>query len=65
MYDAEKSYGGSMTEQLEQYYTVAEVAAALKVQDRTIRAWIGNGKIKAVLFGRHYRISASAIEAMK
>ena len=65
MYDAEKSYGVSMTEQLEQYYTVAEVAAALKVKDRTIREWIGNGKIKAVLFGRHYRISASAIEAMK
>ena len=50
---------------LEQYYTVAEVAVALKVKDRTIREWIGNGKIKAVLFGRHYRISASAIEAMK
>ena len=50
---------------LEQYYTVAEVAAALKVRDRTIREWIGNGKIKAVLFGRHYRISASAIEEMK
>jgi excisionase family DNA binding protein len=50
---------------LEQYYTVAEVAAALKVKDRTIREWIGNGKINAVLFGRHYRISASAIEAMK
>jgi excisionase family DNA binding protein len=53
------------TPALEQYYTVAEVAAALKVKDRTIREWIGNGKIKAVLFGRHYRISASAIEAMK
>ena len=32
---------------LEQYYTVAEVASALKVKDRTIREWIGNGKIKA------------------
>ena len=31
---------------LEQYYTVAEVAAALKVKDRTIREWIGNGKIR-------------------
>lgn len=49
---------------LEQHYTVPEVAAALKVDERTIRVWIENKKIKAVKVGRFYRIPQSAIEAM-
>jgi excisionase family DNA binding protein len=50
---------------LEQYYTVPEVASALKVDERTIRAWIESGKIKAIRVGRHYRIPANAIEELK
>ena len=50
---------------LEQYYTVPEVASALKVDERTVRAWIESGKIQGIKIGRQYRIPASAIEASK
>lgn len=49
---------------IEQHYTVPDVAAALKVDERTVRAWIEAGKLKAVRVGRHYRIPESAIAAL-
>lgn len=49
---------------LEQYYTVPEVAVALKMDERTIRSWIESNKIKGVKIGRHYRISKSALDAL-
>jgi excisionase family DNA binding protein len=50
---------------LEQYYTISDAVQILKVDKRTIRAWIESGKIKAIRVGRHYRIPANAIEELK
>lgn len=47
---------------IEQHYTVPEVAALLKVDPRTVRAWIESGKITGTKIGRHYRIPESALK---
>lgn len=47
---------------LEQHYTVQDVAAAWKTDERTIRSMIAAGKLRAVKVGRQYRIPASAVE---
>jgi acetyl-CoA synthetase len=47
---------------MEKFLTVKEAAAALKVENQTIKRWIREGKIDAVKIGRFYRISESAIE---
>jgi len=47
---------------LDEYYTVLEVAAALRVDERTVRSWIDTKKIEGVKIGRHYRISKDALD---
>ncbi len=41
----------------EAFWTAEELADYLKVDDQTVRAWIRAGKVKAVKFGRSWRIA--------
>jgi excisionase family DNA binding protein len=41
----------------EQFYTAEELAEYVKVSGQTVRAWIRDGKVKAVKFGRSWRIA--------
>ena len=41
----------------EKFYTAEELADYLKVDGQTVRAWIRAGKVKAVKFGRSWRIA--------
>ncbi|TVR97783.1 MAG: DNA-binding protein [Rhodospirillales bacterium] len=43
--------------------TVHEVAEALKVKEATIRAWIRDRKLRAIKFGKEYRIDAEDLES--
>jgi len=43
--------------------TVHEVAALLKVKEITIRAWIRDNDLRAVKFGREYRIAKKDLES--
>ena len=49
----------------EEYWTVAEVAARLKVDPETVRRWIRSGELKAVPLGHRtgYRITESDLDA--
>ena len=47
-----------------QWLTVAEVALALKVSERTIRRLIADGSLPAVHIGRSVRIRPADLEAM-
>lgn len=42
--------------------TVHETADHLKVKESTIRAWIRNGKLRAIKFGREWRITMKDLE---
>ncbi len=46
----------------EDFYTVEEMAAYLKVSEQTIRAWIRTDKVKAVKLGRAYRIRREEVQ---
>lgn len=43
--------------------TVAEVAAALRVDAFTVRRWIGRRELPAILLGRSYRVEPAALAA--
>lgn len=43
--------------------TVVEVADVLKVSPRAVRRYIAQGKLRAVRFGRGYRVELAALEA--
>ncbi len=43
--------------------TVAEVAKALRVDEKTVRNWIRRGLLVGVRVGRQYRIQRSDYEA--
>jgi excisionase family DNA binding protein len=45
------------------FYTPKEIADLLKVSERTVRRWIGEGKLRARRFGRQLRIPREALEA--
>ncbi|MBU6406556.1 MAG: helix-turn-helix domain-containing protein [Alphaproteobacteria bacterium] len=42
--------------------TVHETAEQLKVKESTIRAWIRHGKLRAIKFGREWRITVKDLE---
>lgn len=42
--------------------TVHETADQLRVKESTIRAWIRNGKLRAIKFGREWRITVKDLE---
>lgn len=48
----------------ETFMTVPEVAAALKLNQQTIRNWIDAGTLPAVRLGRRVRILGSDFEAL-
>jgi excisionase family DNA binding protein len=43
--------------------TVHEVAALLKVRESTIRAWINEGDLRAIRFGREWRVAEKDLES--
>ena len=52
----------SQTESEEEYLTVAEVAANLKLNQQTVRNWIDRGELPALRVGRRVRIKRSDYE---
>lgn len=42
--------------------TLHEVADLLKVKEATVRTWINNGNLRAVKFGREWRVSHVDLE---
>jgi excisionase family DNA binding protein len=46
----------------EAYYTPKEVAQRLKVSRKSIYRWLESGDLRAVKFGRDYRIMESDLE---
>ncbi len=42
--------------------TVHETAEALKVKDSTVRVWIREKKLRAVKFGREWRVAVVDLE---
>lgn len=47
----------------QEYFTIPEVAARLKVTPAAIRKWIAQGKIEVVYVGSDRRITSDAIAA--
>lgn len=47
----------------ESYLTVSEVSALLRLSVLTIYKYIKEGKIEAIEFGGHYRISHTSLKA--
>jgi len=49
----------------ERWYDVKEIVDMLKVHEQTVRRWIKQGDLPAILFGRKggYRIKASDLDA--
>lgn len=45
------------TREHERWYLVKEVAARLKVSERSVRRWIAEGRLHSHRFGRAVRIS--------
>lgn len=45
-------------------YSVEQVAQRLGLQERTVRAYIRDGRLKAVRIGKQYRITRADLEAL-
>lgn len=45
----------------EKFYTAEDLADYLKVSPQTVRAWIRDGKLHAVKFGRSWRIAEEEV----
>ena len=54
----------SQNEPEEEYLTVAEVAANLKLNQQTVRNWIDRGELPALRVGRRVRIKRSDYERL-
>jgi excisionase family DNA binding protein len=48
---------------LEEYLTVVEAAARLKMAPFTVRQWIKAGKLKGTKLGQQWRVLGSSVEA--
>ncbi len=48
---------------MEQFYTVEEVAAALKVTRQTVYRWMQSGALRYVLAGERRRVTQAALDA--
>lgn len=46
-------------------YTTREFADILKLNERTVRNWINDGKIKAVKLNSEWRVSEEELERIK
>ncbi|NLC56547.1 MAG: excisionase family DNA-binding protein [Armatimonadetes bacterium] len=49
---------------MDEFWTIQQAAAALQVHERTIRRWIGDGRLKAVRVARTIRLPRGAVEAL-
>ena len=47
---------------VDNWFSVKEVAARLKISERSIRRWIACGQLRAHKFGRAVRISKAELE---
>ena len=54
--------GAENMENTEKFYTPKEVAEILKLSDYTIGDYIRSGKLKAIKFGRVWRISENQLK---
>ena len=45
------------------FMTTHEVAELLKMSEATVRTWIHDGELRAVRFGREFRVAAKDLEA--
>ena len=45
------------------FYTTHEIATLLKVSEATVRTWIHESELRAVRFGREFRIAAKDLES--
>lgn len=45
------------------FFTTHEVAELLKVSEATVRTWIHESELRAVRFGREFRIAVKDLEA--
>lgn len=45
------------------FMTTQEIAELLKVSEATVRTWIHDGELRAVRFGREFRIAVKDLEA--
>ena len=45
------------------FFTIHEIAELLKISEATIRTWIHDGELRAVRFGREFRVAAKDLEA--
>lgn len=45
------------------FFTTHEIAELLKVSEATIRSWIHKGDLRAVRFGREFRVAAKDLDA--
>lgn len=43
--------------------TIHEVADLLKMRESTVRAWINDGQLRAIKFGRDWRVAQRDLEA--
>jgi excisionase family DNA binding protein len=48
----------------DEFYTAEELANYLKVSSQTVRAWIRERKVKAVKFGRAWRITKDEVQRL-
>ncbi|GAB5467547.1 MAG: helix-turn-helix domain-containing protein [Rhodospirillales bacterium] len=45
------------------FFTTQEIAELLKISEATVRGRIHNGDLRAIRFGREFRVSAKDLEA--
>ena len=45
------------------FMTTHEIAELLKVSEATVRTWIHGGELRAVRFGREFRVAVKDLEA--
>ena len=48
----------------EDFYTLEQVSERLGLHVRTVRAYVRDGRLKAVRIGKQYRVTASDLEAL-
>jgi excisionase family DNA binding protein len=53
-----------MADLSDEFLTVAEVAATLKLNQQTVRNWIDQGKLPALRVGRRVRITRADFESL-
>lgn len=46
------------------FYTPQEVSEMFKITDKTVRNWIRNGELDAIIVGKTYRIPEESIKTL-